>query len=49
VRIKSSTGAVTLVAVQDDTLPAGAVRIAAGFAQTAPLGSASGQLQVERA
>jgi len=49
VRIKSSTGAVTLVAVQDDTLPAGAVRIAAGFAQTALLGSAFGQLQVERA
>lgn len=49
VRIKSSTGAVTLVAVQDDTLPAGAVRIAAGFAQTASLGSAFGQLQVERA
>jgi len=30
-------------------LPLGAVRIAAGFAQTASLGSAFGQLQVERA
>jgi len=49
VRVKSSTGSTTLVAVEDNTLPLGAVRIAAGFAQTASLGSAFGQLQVERA
>ena len=49
VRVKSATGSVTLVAVQDNTLPVSAVRIAAGFAQTASLGSAYGQLQVERA
>ena len=49
VRVKSATGSVTLVAVQDNTLPVFAVRIAAGFAQTASLGSAYGQLQVERA
>ena len=49
VRVKSATGSVTLVAVQDKSLPVSAVRIAAGFAQTASLGSAYGQLQVERA
>ena len=49
VRVKSATGSVTLVAVQDNALPVSAVRIAAGFAQTASLGSAYGQLQVERA
>jgi NADH-quinone oxidoreductase subunit G len=49
VRVQSATGSVTLVAVQDNTLPVSAVRIAAGFAQTASLGSAYGQLQVERA
>jgi NADH-quinone oxidoreductase subunit G len=49
VRVKSTTGSVTLVVVQDNTLPVSAVRISAGFAQTAALGSAYGQLQVERA
>ena len=49
VRVKSTTGSVTLVAVHDNTLPVSAVRISAGFAQTASLGSAYGQLQVERA
>lgn len=49
VRIKSATGQVSLVAEADNTLVPGAVRIAAAFEQTAALGSAFGQLQVERA
>ncbi len=49
VRVKSATGQVELIAEQDNTLAAGAVRIAAGFTQTAALGSAFGQLNVERA
>ncbi len=49
VRVKSSTGQVTLTAEIDNTLVSGAVRIAAAFEQTAALGSAFGQLQVERA
>ena len=49
VRVKSSTGQITLTAELDNTLVAGAVRIAAAFEHTAPLGSAFGQLQVERA
>lgn len=48
VRIKSATGQVSLVAEADNTLVPGAVRIAAAFEQTAALGSAFGQLQVER-
>jgi len=49
VRVKSSTGQVSLSAELDNTLVPGAVRIAAAFEQTAALGSAFGQLQVERA
>ncbi|MDO8693132.1 MAG: NADH-quinone oxidoreductase subunit NuoG [Sheuella sp.] len=49
VRVKSASGQVELIAEQDNTLPAGAVRISAGFEQTAALGSAFGQLNVERA
>ena len=49
VRVKSASGQVDLIAEQDNTLAAGAVRISAGFAQTAALGSAFGQLNVERA
>ena len=49
IRVKSSTGQVTLTAEVDNTLVAGAVRIAAAFEHTAPLGSAFGQLHVERA
>ncbi|MDN4016693.1 NADH-quinone oxidoreductase subunit NuoG [Zwartia panacis] len=49
VRVKSSTGHVMLTAEADNTLVAGAVRIAAAFEHTAALGSAFGQLQVERA
>ena len=49
VGIRSITGVVQLSAEQDNTLPVGAVRIPAGFEQTAALGSAFGQLNVERA
>ncbi|MCM0035926.1 MAG: NADH-quinone oxidoreductase subunit NuoG [Burkholderiaceae bacterium] len=49
VRVKSATGQITLTAELDNTLVSGAVRIAAAFEQTAALGSAFGQLQVERA
>ena len=49
IRIKSVSGQIELIAEQDNTLAADAVRIAAGFAQTAALGSAFGQLNVERA
>ena len=49
VRVKSSAGQVNLFAETDNTLVQGAVRIAAAFEQTAALGSAFGQLQVERA
>jgi len=47
--VKSSTGQITLLAEADNTVVSGAVRIAAAFEQTAALGSAFGQLQVERA
>jgi NADH-quinone oxidoreductase subunit G len=49
VRVKSATGEITLTAELDNTLMSNAVRIAAAFEQTAPLGSAFGRLQVERA
>ena len=49
VLVKAATGQVVLAAEQDNTLALGAVRIAAGFEQTAALGSAFGQLSVERA
>ena len=48
VRVRSSQGEVQLPIVLDDTVAEGAVRIAAGFAETAPLGSAFGQLTLER-
>ncbi|MFC3338231.1 NADH-quinone oxidoreductase subunit NuoG [Paracandidimonas soli] len=48
VRVRSAQGAVELPVQQDDTVAAGTARIAAGFAQTAPLGSAFGQLTLER-
>lgn len=49
VRVKSAQGAVQLAAELDDGLPAGTVRVSAGFELSAALGSASAQLQVERA
>ncbi len=49
VGIRSITGAVQLAAETDNTLPVGAIRVSAGFVQTAALGSAFGQLNVERA
>ncbi len=49
VRVKSASGQVELTAEVDNTLAAGAVRVSAGFAHTAALGSAFGQLNVERA
>jgi NADH-quinone oxidoreductase subunit G len=49
VHVKSLTGQVSLSAELDNTLVPGAVRVAAAFDQTAALGSAFGQLQVERA
>jgi NADH-quinone oxidoreductase subunit G len=49
VLVKAATGQVVLAAEQDNTLAPGAVRIAAGFEQTAALGGAFGQLSVERA
>jgi NADH-quinone oxidoreductase subunit G len=49
VLVKAAMGQVVLAAEQDNTLALGAVRIAAGFEQTAALGSAFGQLSVERA
>ena len=49
VRVKSATGSVELTAEQDNTLATGAVRVPAGFEQTIALGSAFGQLIVERA
>lgn len=48
VRVKSTTGQVSLSAEMDNTLVPGAVRISAAFEQTAALGSAFGQLQVKR-
>ncbi len=48
VRVQSSQGAVQLACELDDGLPTGTIRVSAGFEQTAVLGSASAQLQVER-
>jgi NADH-quinone oxidoreductase subunit G len=48
VRVSSPHGAVELETVQDDGLADSAVRIATGFAQTAALGAASGELKLER-
>ncbi|NDY82712.1 NADH-quinone oxidoreductase subunit G [Orrella sp. NBD-18] len=49
VRVRSTTGQIELIAENDATLPSGCVRVSAGFEQTAALGSAFGQLNVERA
>jgi NADH-quinone oxidoreductase subunit G len=49
VLVKAAAGQVVLAAKLDNTLAPGAVRIAAGFEQTAALGGAFGQLSVERA
>jgi len=49
VRVKSAQGEIELTAAQDDAVAEGGVRIAAAFEQTAALGSAFGQLTVERA
>ena len=49
IRVKGTSGQIVLAAEQDNTLSAGALRIAAGFEQTAALGGAFGQLSVERA
>ncbi len=49
VLVKSSHGAVELPCELDHGLPAGTVRLSAGFEMTAALGSANAQLQVERA
>jgi NADH-quinone oxidoreductase subunit G len=49
VRVKSAAGSVVLEAVQDDTVAVRAVRVAAAFEQTAPLGGAFGEISVERA
>jgi NADH-quinone oxidoreductase subunit G len=49
VRVRSSQGEILLAAQHDDTVAPGCVRIAAAFAETAPLGGAFGQLTVERA
>ena len=49
VRVATPAGQVELETVQDDAVADRAVRIAAGFEQTAVLGSAFGELSVERA
>lgn len=49
VRVRSAQGEILLAAQRDDTVAPGCVRIAAAFAETAPLGGAFGQLTVERA
>ncbi len=48
IHIQSASGQIKLAAEQDNTLASGAIRVAAGFEQTAALGSAFGQLSVER-
>ncbi|HTJ98110.1 MAG TPA: NADH-quinone oxidoreductase subunit NuoG [Bordetella sp.] len=49
VRVRAATGAVELETVQDDTVADRAVRVSAGFEQTAALGGAYGEISVERA
>lgn len=49
VRVRSSQGEITLDAQHDETVADGALRIAAAFSETTPLGGAFGQLSVERA
>lgn len=48
VRVRSAQGEVQLTAQLDPTVATGCARIAAAFAETAALGSAFGQLTVER-
>lgn len=48
IRVKSSTGEISITAKADDTIAAGCVRIAAGFKQTIDLGSNYGLVTVER-
>ncbi|MGO3740786.1 NADH-quinone oxidoreductase subunit NuoG [Kerstersia sp.] len=48
VRVRSAQGEAELTAVRDDKVADGAVRVAAGFEQTAALGSAFGAISVER-
>jgi len=49
VRVRSGVGEITLPAQADDSVPPACVRIAAGFVETAALGSAFARLTVERA
>ncbi|OZI61718.1 NADH-quinone oxidoreductase subunit NuoG [Bordetella genomosp. 11] len=49
VRVRTATGAVELETVQDETVADRAVRVSAGFEQTAALGGAFGEISVERA
>ncbi|AZV94718.1 NADH dehydrogenase subunit G [Kerstersia gyiorum] len=48
VRVRSAHGEAELTAARDDKVADGAVRVAAGFEQTAALGSAFGAISVER-
>lgn len=49
VKVRSSQGEVSLPAQLDDTVALSSVRVATAFSETAALGSAFGQLTVERA
>ncbi|AYR20062.1 NADH-quinone oxidoreductase subunit NuoG [Alcaligenes faecalis] len=49
VKVRSSQGEVSLPAQLDDTVALNSVRVATAFSETAALGSAFGQLTVERA
>ncbi len=49
VKVSQGAGSVNLMAAADDSLPMGAVRIAAGHAATAALGAMFGTVTVERA
>ncbi len=49
VRVKQAQGEALLLAVADDTVPAGCVRVAAAHASTASLGDMFGAITVERA
>ncbi len=48
VSVRSEQGSITLKAELDNHVAQGAVRIAAAFAETTPLGSSFGQISVER-
>ena len=49
VRVKQGLGEVVLMVRQDETVPAGCVRVAAAHASTAVLGDMFGEISVERA